>query len=391
MYALPVGITFLSLASITVALRLYTRVHLVRKPGWDDLLIAVSLATDIVFFVFLVIESKNGLAENQADLSPDEIRNQLKALWITIPLYNLSLTLTKLSLVFLYRRLFPTKTYRILLTITLVFVIISGLWMVLSTLLFCIPIAAFWDHSLPRTCLPASVVWCLNAGLQISTDLILVILPLPILASLRLPKRQKAALLVIFALGFFVCATSIVRLTTIIELIRTPDFTEGNGLAATWSFVESNVAIICACLPPLRPLLIRFCPHLIPSRMRSSYNRDKQSPSKGGVDFVTANPFAPSNTSYVASITGNCSTNHNNNNNHNSHEQQQQQNQNHTRDGSTSTHPETEGIQIMRELRWDSYSVGTASMEGGVGEGGEERKSEHHHQQHMHPYWVLGA
>ena len=43
MYALPVGVTFLALASVTVALRLYARLHLVRKPGWDDLLIAVSL------------------------------------------------------------------------------------------------------------------------------------------------------------------------------------------------------------------------------------------------------------------------------------------------------------------------------------------------------------
>lgn len=43
MYALPVGIVFLCLATITVALRLYTRLRLVRKPGWDDLLIVVSL------------------------------------------------------------------------------------------------------------------------------------------------------------------------------------------------------------------------------------------------------------------------------------------------------------------------------------------------------------
>ncbi|KAI2864438.1 hypothetical protein CBS12448_2931 [Aspergillus niger] len=154
MYALPVGIVFLCLATVTVALRLYTRLKLVRKPGWDDLLIVLSLATDVVFFAFLVIEIQNGLAENEADLAPEVVRRQLKALWITIPLYNLTLTLTKLSLIFLYRRLFPTHTYRILLILTLIFVIITGLWMVLSTLIFCIPINAFWDTSIPHTCLP---------------------------------------------------------------------------------------------------------------------------------------------------------------------------------------------------------------------------------------------
>ncbi|KAI2947727.1 hypothetical protein CBS147343_956 [Aspergillus niger] len=198
MYALPVGIVFLCLATVTVALRLYTRLKLVRKPGWDDLLIVLSLATDVVFFAFLVIEIQNGLAENEADLAPEVVRRQLKALWITIPLYNLTLTLTKLSLIFLYRRLFPTHTYRILLILTLIFVIITGLWMVLSTLIFCIPINAFWDTSIPHTCLPEDVVWCLNAAFQITTDLILVVLPLPILANLNLPKRQESR-----AVGYF--------------------------------------------------------------------------------------------------------------------------------------------------------------------------------------------
>ncbi|GFN14950.1 uncharacterized protein AtWU_04750 [Aspergillus tubingensis] len=449
MYALPVGIVFLCLATITVALRLYTRLRLVRKPGWDDLLIVVSLATDIVFFAFLVIESQNGLAENEADLPPEVVRRQLKALWITIPLYNLTLTLTKLSLIFLYRRLFPTHTYRILLILTLIFVIITGLWMVLSTLIFCIPINAFWDTSLPHTCLPEDVVWCLNAAFQITTDLILVVLPLPILARLNLPKRQKAALLVIFALGFFVCATSIIRLTTIVRLLRDPDFTSGNGLAATWSFIESAVAITCACLPPLRPLLVRVFPKLIPSRMRSYHNRDKESRSnsnnnnnnnndkaeeagvqlpsrpptisksrtrksiskKGGpsrnedFDFLsvygaggTAGLFAPGST-VSTSVWGDAGSvrsagvDGDGNGDGNG-----------GKDGNGNGEGERdsggEGIQIMREVRWDSVSVsesvdgshggshGWGDVEGRLSEGTSGRRSSG--APFLHPQWVGG-
>ncbi|RAH83789.1 hypothetical protein BO86DRAFT_425918 [Aspergillus japonicus CBS 114.51] len=172
MYAVPIAVTFLSLACLVVALRLYTRLHMVRTPGLDDLLIVLSLA-----------------------------------LYITIPLYNLSLTLTKLSLIFLYKRLFPTKYYQIILAVTLFFVIATGMWMVFSAILFCIPVRSFWDTSLPRTCLPEDVVWCLNAGFQISTDLLLVILPMPVLAKLQIAKRQKIALILIFALGFLATAS----------------------------------------------------------------------------------------------------------------------------------------------------------------------------------------
>ncbi|GAT23928.1 hypothetical protein RIB2604_01710710 [Aspergillus luchuensis] len=433
MYALPVGIVFLCVATITVALRLYTRLRLVRKPGWDDLLIVVSLATDIVFFAFLVIESQNGLAENEADLPPEVVRRQLKALWITIPLYNLTLTLTKLSLIFLYRRLFPTHTYRILLILTLIFVIITGLWMVLSTLLFCIPINAFWDTSLPRTCLPEDVVWCLNAAFQITTDLILVVLPLPILAKLNLPKRQKAA---------FVCATSIIRLTTIVRLLRDPDFTSGNGLAATWSFIESAVAITCACLPPLRPLLVRVFPRLIPSRMRSYHNnrdnkesrsnsnnnnnkaeeaglqlpsrpptisksRTRKSISRRGtrnedLDFLSvyggggvAGLFAPGSTvstsvwgdagSVRSAGVGDGHGNGNGDGNGNGHGE-----------GGGERDSGGEGIQIMREVRWDSVSVsesvdgshGWGDVEGRLSEGTSGRRSSG--APFLHPQWVGG-
>lgn len=128
------------------------------------------------------------------------------------------MTLTKLSLIFLYKRLFPTKYYQIILAVTLFFVIATGMWMVFSAILFCIPVRSFWDTSLHRTCLPEGVVWCLNAGFQISTDLLLVILPMPVLAKLQIPKRQKVALILIFALGFLFVYLPFLLVVTITNL-----------------------------------------------------------------------------------------------------------------------------------------------------------------------------
>ncbi|PYH47899.1 uncharacterized protein BP01DRAFT_335541 [Aspergillus saccharolyticus JOP 1030-1] len=343
MYTVPIAIIFLTLTCLLVALRVFTRLRVVQKPGCDDLLIVLALLADIAFFVFLVFEIRNGLAKNQKLLSPQVVRNQLMALYITIPLYNLSLTLTKLSLVFLYKRLFPTKYYQIILAITLFFVVTTGLWMIFSAVFFCIPVHAFWDTSMPRTCLSEAVVWCLNAAFQISTDLLLVVLPMPLVIRLQIPKRQKVALIFIFALGFFVCAMSIIRLTTIIRLVKTQDFTEGNGLAATWSFIECNVAIICACLQPLRPFIIRFFPRLMPSRVRSDHPREKHSGPSGGASTVGyhGNPFGPTSTSYVTSVAGTFSL-----------DSLSLGDAQHNHSAGTAN-----GIQVVQELRWDSYSA----------------------------------
>ncbi|PLB52725.1 hypothetical protein P170DRAFT_454011 [Aspergillus steynii IBT 23096] len=337
MYVLDIAITFMVLTAVVVALRLFTRLYFIRTPGWDDLLIVLSLIADICFFAFLIEEVRYGLGKEAATLDPGRIQSQTKALYVTIPLYNLSLNLTKISMILLYRRLFPTRGYQIILLIALICVVLSGLWMILSAIFFCIPVHAFWDPAAPQNCLPKTAVWCLNAAIQIVSDLIIVILPMPVLTHLRLPKRQKLVLIVVFALGLFVCATSVVRLGAVIQLLNSNDASKANAPAALWSFIETNVAIISACLPPLRPLLAYFFPRLLPSRVRSSYAHREKTTCQ---TLDLSNPFNFTNTSYSASVTGNFST-------HNA------------ADGQESMHcpPECEGIHVVSELHLETASV----------------------------------
>ena len=102
----------------------------------------------------------------------------------------------------LYLRLFPTSRYRIMTIVSLVVVSVVGLWMTLSSFLFCIPVSDFWnpDPGFNR-CLPRKPIWYLNAALQIVTDIWVVVMPMPMLASLKLPRRQKFALVLVFGLG----------------------------------------------------------------------------------------------------------------------------------------------------------------------------------------------
>lgn len=138
--------------------------------------------------------------------------------------------------------------------------IISGLWMVTSGFVFCLPISDFWNLDLAvrkESCLPQGPVWYSNAGIQILTDVVILILPMPLLSSLHLPRQQKAGIMIVFGLGIFVIATSSARLYELSTMIGRRDFTKTNAEAAVWSSLEANVSIICACLPPIHPLLSR--------------------------------------------------------------------------------------------------------------------------------------
>jgi hypothetical protein len=69
-----------------------------------------------------------------------------------------------------------------------------------------------------------------------------------------------------------VCIVSILRLQSLVSISNSRDPTYDNPPAATWSSVESNVGIICSCLPLLRPLVARWVPSAFPSRRRSIHS-----------------------------------------------------------------------------------------------------------------------
>lgn len=78
--------------------------------------------------------------------------------------------------------------------------------MLFSGFIFCMPVNAFWDVSLgggnrSGHCLPDGLVWFTNAGLQIFTDLVIMIMPMPLIWRLQLPRLKKIGVILIFCVG----------------------------------------------------------------------------------------------------------------------------------------------------------------------------------------------
>lgn len=77
------------------------------------------------------------------------------------------------------------------------------------------------------------------AGTSIGFDLLIIALPIPVLLSLQLRRRQKIALVVIFALGFFVTIIQIIRIFTVKNL---KTYTDSKPIIL-WSIVEISIAV----------------------------------------------------------------------------------------------------------------------------------------------------
>ncbi|EWZ77612.1 hypothetical protein FOXG_21453 [Fusarium oxysporum f. sp. lycopersici 4287] len=97
------------------------------------------------------------------------------------------------------------------------------------------------------------------------TDITVFCMPLPVIGSINLPRKQKIMLLGIFSIGFFTCAISIYRIRTLETAASTKDPNWDNVDAAIWSFLEVTLALITSCLPTLRPLFSKLMPKLFAS------------------------------------------------------------------------------------------------------------------------------
>ncbi|KAJ5546183.1 hypothetical protein N7494_003768 [Penicillium frequentans] len=268
--AMVVTAVLTGIAALIVALRCYARFGLMKITGREDWAILGALILSFVYCGLVGGQLHYGMGTHESSLSKHEVQQQLKCLWAAIPLYNASLGFTKFSILFQYLRIFPARWFRTSCYVIMAIVATYSTWAVVSGYVNCVPVAKFWNQDLPGHCLSFDAVWFFNASMNIVTDVTLLLLPMPLLSALQLPRMQKVALMGVFAIGILVVITSILRLSSLRTVSTSTDTSYSNVGAAYWTAAECNVAIICACLPFLRPIVSVLFPKLLST---NSYNR----------------------------------------------------------------------------------------------------------------------
>ncbi|GKT41711.1 satratoxin biosynthesis SC1 cluster protein 4 [Colletotrichum spaethianum] len=107
-----------------------------------------------------------------------------------------------MSFLLQYYRVLCTKFMRKLYIAAMVFIGSWGFSVLVMSFVFCVPLEGFWDHRVPAKCFGQQVLFYVFGACSIVTDIIILLLPLPALFKLQIPRSQKLYLLAIFSLGF---------------------------------------------------------------------------------------------------------------------------------------------------------------------------------------------
>ncbi|EFQ34111.1 uncharacterized protein GLRG_09255 [Colletotrichum graminicola M1.001] len=278
-------LTTWTLSFLAVSLRFLVR-RLRKIQIWpEDWIIIVSLvAAGVHVFTTIGLMIRNGTGKHIWVGPPIATKAWATGLFISEIAYTITLTTIKCSTLMFYWRIFGARrSIRILIWILFGVVMAWCIAVLLVSIFQCIPTHAFWDRYDPVNPMSPTEFYCgvnvnmffnANSIPNIITDAFVVMLPIPYVLSLQMSKPQKLALLGVFLLGTFVTIISMVRLHTILSVdLKSPDITWNFCSTIIWTNVEANIAIVCACLPSLKPLLSL----LIDGTLKSTNARGDQS------------------------------------------------------------------------------------------------------------------
>jgi hypothetical protein len=155
----------------------------------------------IVLSVNIQLAVVHGYGKHKRDLSLEDLQTCLKFFWIAQTPYKIVVCLNKISLILLYMRVFIAKKFRLLCYIALAIVVSSGIATTFATVLQCVPLERSWNKAVDGTCIDSSMFWLANAILNISTDVIVLALPIHEVSKLQLRLQEKILLHGVFLLG----------------------------------------------------------------------------------------------------------------------------------------------------------------------------------------------
>ncbi|RAR09007.1 integral membrane protein [Stemphylium lycopersici] len=262
---LGISFSFSVLAVVAVSLRLTA--HAVAKKRWtpsDYLLIAactfaVSLQSISITGVFQAGIGYGHVTDITLEYGVEPITKLLQLLIPLQFLRVLSLSCTKMSILHLYRQIFPILPWVIWGSYVTASIVLAWTVAAVLTISFaCRPFAFNWDKTIPGgKCSNQVTSLTATAVVNLVTDVMVLLLPMRPLYKLQMATYKKVTLFAVFGLGIFTCVISALRIS-VLSTMDFGDITFTIPKVNIFTGLEPCLAVILASIPMMRPLFGRL-------------------------------------------------------------------------------------------------------------------------------------
>ena len=193
----------LSIATTLVLIRVYTKVCLLKIPGWEDWLSLVGWAGLCANSAVVLVQDRYGGGVHLWNVKGDDFTQWSKLMYVTSIIYGPIMFAVKLAILLLYLRVFqPVRGTFIALHIVLwgsLAIYVIGTFVEVFQ---CSPIRKVWYPLWPGTCVNQKALQIASCIFNIVTDFATLFLPIASVWTLKTSRRRKSGLFCIFGFGF---------------------------------------------------------------------------------------------------------------------------------------------------------------------------------------------
>ncbi|CAG7560612.1 unnamed protein product [Fusarium equiseti] len=251
---------------LMIAARVFCRTELVGWRGYqpDDYLVLIIafLWTGTAISGHIFIDTARGL--HTSDLNYEERKSMpeedygkwafgTQMFMLSLVLYVVVLWSLKFNMLWLYKRVVRDLWTERFIKPLMVQVIVSLVVIILTLALTCRPFHHLWQvwPDPGSHCTPQNLTFfILILSFNLSTDISIILVPIPVVMGIRAKPWKKFGLCVLFSLGFFCMTAAILRFVLIFKL-------DQRGESVLWSLREDCIGIVVGQAPMITPLFKR--------------------------------------------------------------------------------------------------------------------------------------
>ncbi|KAK3315595.1 hypothetical protein B0H66DRAFT_642786 [Apodospora peruviana] len=269
---LAVTSTMMVIATVCFALRCWVRRQRKLRFGPDDWLLLSSFISAWAVYSTMTAHIIYGGLGKDIRTSLGTIRLFTRFIYAQEILIPLSVTLTKLSILAMYVRTFPSRFMKLSCKVVGILTLIWCAGVIFPSIFQCVPVKKAWDPFVPGTCNTAISDWISwqDSIPEFASTVIVFALPIYEVWRLCASVRTKLAISAVFIVASLSVVSSVARFVRGYEMhaARTSDggsdlefyanMRAANMIAELfmWGHIEVCVGFIAACLPALRPVVV---------------------------------------------------------------------------------------------------------------------------------------
>ncbi|KAI0097508.1 hypothetical protein GGR51DRAFT_578051 [Nemania sp. FL0031] len=243
--------------TIVFGLRVYTRIWIRRSWIFEDWLVSVAYVGTISFCGTTAATMDHYAGRHEWDITSAEAREA--SYWFNISSihYGVAICIAKVSILWLYRRVFsPIRYSRFDMLIVFLIVILCLFYTAtnIAKIWECVPREKIFDPKIPGHCINTSTLLVVSGLFNTITDFIILFLPIQAVWGMQMNLRNKLTVVLVFTFGLSAPAFSLVGVIVRARGSDNPDKTWVQPEILQWALAELTTAVLCACFPELGPL-----------------------------------------------------------------------------------------------------------------------------------------